>query len=86
MTTIISQCFWCKHYHSDDPHFWYFSNVEDPNERGYDALRRLFLIEIAKAFGKMAEKGPTRAKACPEEAERGPCRGLFAARRWLFAA
>jgi lysophospholipase L1-like esterase len=65
--------FWCKHYHSDDPHFWYFSNVEDPNERGYDALRRLFLIKIAKAFGKMAEKGPTRAKACPEEAERGPC-------------
>jgi len=27
---------------------WYYMNVEDPNERGYDALRRLFLAEMAK--------------------------------------
>jgi hypothetical protein len=26
--------------------------LEDPNERGYDVIRRLFLIEIAKA-GKL---------------------------------
>ncbi len=40
--------FWSKHYHSDDPHYWYYENLEDPNERGYDAIHRLFLLEIAK--------------------------------------
>ena len=39
--------FWRAHYHRADPHYWYFVNVEDPNDRGYDALRRLFLIEMA---------------------------------------
>jgi lysophospholipase L1-like esterase len=29
---------------------WYYTNVEDPNERGYDALRRVFLLEIARHF------------------------------------
>jgi hypothetical protein len=43
--------FWTKHYDSKDPHYWYYSNLEDPNERGYDALRRLFLIEMQKTFG-----------------------------------
>jgi len=42
--------FWSKHYDSNDPHYWYYSNLEDPNERGYDALRRLFLIEMQKTF------------------------------------
>jgi lysophospholipase L1-like esterase len=42
--------FWSKHYDSKDPHYWYYSNLEDPNERGYDALRRLFLIEMQKTF------------------------------------
>jgi len=42
--------FWIKHYRSSDPHFWYHMIIEDPNDRGYDALRRLFLIEIAKVF------------------------------------
>jgi lysophospholipase L1-like esterase len=40
--------FWAKHYDSKDPHYWYYTNLEDPNERGYDAIRRLFLIEMAK--------------------------------------
>jgi len=40
--------FWSKHYDSKDPHYWYYTNLEDPNERGYDAIRRLFLIEMAK--------------------------------------
>lgn len=40
--------FWSAHYDSKDPHYWYYVNLEDPNERGYDAIRRLFLIEIAK--------------------------------------
>jgi len=30
---------------------WYDSNIEDPNERGYDAIRRLMLIEIARVLG-----------------------------------
>lgn len=42
--------FWNPHYHADDPHYWYFDNLEDPNNRGYDALRRLFLIEMAKTL------------------------------------
>jgi lysophospholipase L1-like esterase len=40
--------FWRDHYRTEDPHYWYNINLEDPNERGYDAIRRLFLIEIAK--------------------------------------
>jgi lysophospholipase L1-like esterase len=39
---------WSKHYDSKDPHYWYYENLEDPNERGYDVIRRLFLIEMAK--------------------------------------
>jgi len=42
--------FWSKTYDSKDPHYWYYSNLEDPNERGYDALRRMFLIEMQKTF------------------------------------
>ncbi|MCE9583548.1 MAG: SGNH/GDSL hydrolase family protein [Planctomycetes bacterium] len=38
---------WAEHYDSKDPHYWYFSNLEDPNDRGYDAIRRVFLKEIA---------------------------------------
>ena len=39
---------WARHYDSKDPHYWYYTNLEDPNERGYDAIRRMFLIEMAK--------------------------------------
>jgi len=39
---------WSKHYCADDPHYWYYTNLEDPNDRGHDAIRRLFLREIAK--------------------------------------
>jgi hypothetical protein len=38
------------HYDKNDPHYWYFENLEDPNDRGYDAIRRLFLIETARVF------------------------------------
>ncbi len=44
--------FWSGHYHAADPHYWYFENLEDPNERGYDAIRRLFLLEIARVFAE----------------------------------
>ena len=45
---LTSTQFWRPHYRSDDPHYWYFVNLEDPNERGYDAIRRLLLNEIVK--------------------------------------
>lgn len=40
--------FWEKHYNARDPHYWYHINLEDPNERGYDAIRRVLLIEMSK--------------------------------------
>ena len=42
--------FWRSHYQAADPHYWYAANLEDPNERGYDAIRCLMLIEMAKVF------------------------------------
>jgi lysophospholipase L1-like esterase len=42
--------FWRSTYRSHDPHYWYFENLEDPNDRGYDAIRRLFLLEMSKAL------------------------------------
>jgi hypothetical protein len=28
--------------------YWYGSNLEDPDDRGYDAILRLFLIEMER--------------------------------------
>ena len=38
--------FWSKHYRAADAHYWYFENLEDPNDRGYDAVRRLMLLKM----------------------------------------
>ncbi|XZE19425.1 SGNH/GDSL hydrolase family protein [Pirellulaceae bacterium SH449] len=38
--------FWRTTYQWQDPNYWFFSNVEDPNDRGYDAIRRTFLNVI----------------------------------------
>ncbi len=55
-----------RHYRSDDPYYWYFDNLEDPNDRGYDAIRRLFLIEMAKVFcGTTSYNGGLAAPARP---------------------
>jgi hypothetical protein len=40
--------FWRANYDWRDPHYWYYENIEDPNDRGYDALRRLFLRAIVE--------------------------------------
>lgn len=45
-----------KHYRWRDPHYWYYSNIEDPNDRGYDAIRRLFLIEMAKVIPRVGSE------------------------------
>ncbi len=41
---------WRGHYRKDDPHYWFHENIEDPNDRGYDALRRIFLNAMADVF------------------------------------
>jgi lysophospholipase L1-like esterase len=41
---------WRATYRQDNPYYWYFNNLEDPNPRGYDAIRRLFLLEIQSAL------------------------------------
>ena len=40
--------FWRQHYDREDPHYWFFTNIEDPNDRGYDAIRRVFLNSIVE--------------------------------------
>ena len=47
---------WNANYCSEDPHYWYGFNLEDPNYRGYDALRRLFLNEIVAQREKIQTK------------------------------
>jgi hypothetical protein len=39
--------FWRSTYCRQDPHYWFYDNIEDPNDRGYDAIRRVFLNSIA---------------------------------------
>ncbi|GHT41526.1 hypothetical protein FACS189443_3420 [Planctomycetales bacterium] len=46
--------FWRKNYRWNDPAYWFGSNLEDPNKRGFDAIRRVFLIEIAKQHAVFA--------------------------------
>ena len=57
--------FWRSHYDSTDPHYWFHENVEDPNDRGYDVIRRLFLLEILE-HSKLRITDPP-APAQPEE-------------------
>jgi hypothetical protein len=47
--------FWIENYCWRDPTYWYQSKAQDPsaNERGHDAIRRLFLNEIIKVFADM---------------------------------
>lgn len=42
--------FWRKHYQKSDPHYWYNPNLEDPNPRGYDVIRRLFLLKMTEVI------------------------------------
>ncbi|MDC1143139.1 SGNH/GDSL hydrolase family protein [Planctomycetota bacterium] len=38
------------YYDDDDPTYWYYINLEDPNRRGYDSIRRLFLNRTVDAL------------------------------------
>lgn len=42
------QQFWRATYVREDPHYWFYENIEDPNDRGYDAIRRVFLNAIVE--------------------------------------
>lgn len=44
-----------KYYRKDDPHYWYYDNLEDPNDRGYDAIRRVFLLKMVEVLGAEAQ-------------------------------
>lgn len=35
------------HYDADDPSYWYCYNLEDPNEAGYDQIRRAFWEQLS---------------------------------------
>lgn len=50
---------WRPHYRFDDPHYWYYANIEDPNDRGYDAIRRLFLLKAAEALRAPTSPAPS---------------------------
>ena len=43
--------FWRSTYQPDDPYYWFYENIEDPNDRGYDAIRRVFLQTISENTG-----------------------------------
>ncbi|WP_044302543.1 SGNH/GDSL hydrolase family protein [Rhodopirellula sallentina] len=45
--------FWRAHYDHADPHYWFYDNIEDPNDRGYDAIRRVFLNEIVRTRSQL---------------------------------
>ncbi len=37
-------------HNQGDRTYWYYRNLEDPNDLGYDAIRKLFLHEIEKEY------------------------------------
>lgn len=45
--------FWTRNFNWQDAHYWYYDNIEDPNDRGYDALRRVFLAEFVRNRAEM---------------------------------
>ena len=38
------------YYDENDASYWYYVNLEDPNQRGYDAIRRVFLNRTVEAL------------------------------------
>jgi hypothetical protein len=59
--------FWRATYRREDPHYWFYDNIEDPNDRGYDAIRRVVLNAIVAARKEFAvapdgQSGPATAR------------------------
>ncbi len=47
---VACRRFWHPQYDRHDPNYWYFVNLEDPNHRGHDAVRRIFLNAMAQVL------------------------------------
>ncbi|GAA5509988.1 SGNH/GDSL hydrolase family protein [Novipirellula caenicola] len=65
--------FWRANYDANDPHYWFFTNIEDPNDRGYDAIRRVFLnaiVEHSRLVPKYTQHSspPTTPRPRPADA------------------
>ena len=45
------------HYDPQDPGYWYYWNLEDPNLRGYDAIRRAYLKKWADVHAPAQQNG-----------------------------
>ena len=47
---------WRRHYKKNGPHHWYDPNIEDPNLRGHDAIRRLYMAKMIEVLpGKLSQ-------------------------------
>ena len=57
--------FWRETYDASDPHYWFFSNIEDPNDRGYDAIRRAFLVAMVEHSRLRASSEASAGKTLP---------------------
>ena len=57
--------FWRSHYCRKDPTYWYGENLEDPNIRGFDVVRRLFLRAIIqqKTFFNKLKNSPNDSES-----------------------
>ncbi|MEI6914563.1 MAG: GDSL-type esterase/lipase family protein [Armatimonadota bacterium] len=59
-TPFLGHGFHCRdwlgaNYQRYDPNYWYYTNLEDPNPRGHDAVRRAFLRAMAEWCGRKPE-------------------------------
>ena len=50
--------FWHQYYQKTAPFYWYWENLEDPNDQGYDAIRRLFLVEMSRVLPPKLKRTP----------------------------
>ncbi len=54
--------FWRANYCPEDPTYWYYGNIEDPNDRGHDAVRRAFLNAIIRVLDPQSNEHSTDGK------------------------
>jgi lysophospholipase L1-like esterase len=57
--------FWRGTYDRDDPGYWLFANLEDPNDRGYDAIRRLILRAMSRVWAEPSRHTDTSLSSRP---------------------
>ena len=67
-TTLVAAgiAWFVWYYHADDPSYWFYANFEDPNDRGYDAIRRIFLNEMAAVLPHTLPGAPLRPGGASE--------------------